>query len=292
VYAAGVADGLKLALFGLHRGSSAEPDALVRRAQRAEEIGLESLWIGDHIALPSNAEPSGGNPADEPRLEAVTALTYMAAVTARVRLAIGVIVLPQRQPVLLAKQLATLDALSKGRLIVGIGVGYVEAELRALGASLADRGARTDEYLAVMRELWSAPAAAFAGRFVSFDEVVQRPRPVQQPHPPIIVGGQSASAYRRTIQHANGWYGFALDLEQTARALAALRDAAGQHERPRHLGELEITITPPGGPVDLQTARRYAELGVHRLAIQPKAMHGSAIDELIAHIADTLVGRV
>src|SRR5579859_391044 len=295
MYASAVTNGLKLALFGLHRGSSADPDTLVRRARRAEEIGLESLWIGDHIALPSNAAATGGDPAEQPRLEAVVALSFMAALTSRVRLGVGVIVLPQRQPVLLAKQLASLDALSKGRLIVGIGVGYVESELSALGASLADRGARTDEYLAAMRALWAAPAASFSGRFVSFDDVVQRPQPVQQPHPPIVVGGQSAAAYRRTLQHANGWYGFDLDVERTALALAELREAAAQHERPAGLGELEITITPPataGRWVDLDTARRYAELGVHRLAIQPHTMDGSAIDELMTHMGDTLVGRV
>ena len=165
---------LKLALFGLHRGSSADPDTLVRRARRAEEIGLESFWVGDHVALPAG---SGDNPAEQPRLEAVVALAYMAAVTRRVRLAIGVIVLPQRQPVLLAKQLSTIDHLSKGRLIVGIGVGYLEPELRALGASLADRGARTDEYLTAMRALWNQPTPSFAGRFVSFEGVIERPRP-------------------------------------------------------------------------------------------------------------------
>jgi probable F420-dependent oxidoreductase len=292
VYASGVTNGLKLAVFGLHRGSSADADTLVRRARRADEIGLESLWIGDHVALPSTSEATGGDAADQPRLEAIVALTFMAALTRRVRLGVGVIVLPQRQPVLLAKQLASLDALSRGRLIVGIGVGYVEAELRALGASLADRAARTDEYLAAMRVLWSAPPASFAGRFVTFDDVVQRPRPVQQPHPPIVVGGQSPAAYRRTIQQANGWYGFNLDVEQTATALAQLRETAGRLERPPELGELEITITPPGGPVDLDTARRYAGVGVHRLAIQPRTMDGSAIDELISHIGDTLIGRV
>jgi alkanesulfonate monooxygenase SsuD/methylene tetrahydromethanopterin reductase-like flavin-dependent oxidoreductase (luciferase family) len=98
-----------------------------------------------------------------------------------VRLAIGVIVLPQRRPVLLAKRLATIDVLWKGRLIVGVGVGYVEPELRALGASLNDRSARTDEYLAAMRAVWDAPTPAFAGRFVSFADVLQRPPPIQQP---------------------------------------------------------------------------------------------------------------
>ena len=280
--------GLKLALFGLHRGSSADPETLVRRAARAETIGFESFWIGDHVALPAG---SVDNPADQPRLEAVVALGYMAAVTRRVRLAIGVIVLPQRQPVLLAKQLSTIDVLSRGRLIVGIGVGYVEPELRALGASLADRGARTDEYLAAMRALWAETTPSFAGRFVSFAGVIERPRPVQRPHPPIVVGGHSPAALGRAVRSGNGWYGWELDLEQTARSLAELREVAGRIERPAGLGELEITITPRGIP-DADTARRYAALGVHRLAIQPPTMDGEAIDELIETIGDTLVGRI
>jgi probable F420-dependent oxidoreductase len=278
---------MNLGLFGLHRGSSAEPDTLTRRARIAEEAGFESLWVGDHIALPLN----GGDPPTQPRLEAVTAITYMAALTSRVRLALGVIVLPQRQPVLLAKQLASIDTLSKGRLTVGIGVGYLEPELRALGASLADRGARTDEYLAAMRALWNEPTPSFKGQFVSFDGVVQRPRPVQRPHPPIVVGGHSPSAYRRAVQTANGWYGWELDLARTTQALAELREVGRRHQRPAELGKLEITITPPGLP-DLDTARRYAEMGVHRLALQPSSMEGSVIDELIATIADRLVGRV
>jgi probable F420-dependent oxidoreductase len=278
---------MKLALFGLHRGSSADPDTLARRAQTAEEAGFESLWVGDHIALPFDA----GDPPTEPRLEAVTAIAHIAALTRRVRLAIGVIVLPQRQPVLLAKQLASIDVLSKGRLIVGIGVGYIEPELQALGASLADRGARTDEYLAAMRALWDEPVPSFAGRFVQFDGVVQRPRPVQRPHPPIVVGGHSPSALRRAVLAGNGWYGWTLDVPETARALEDLREIGRTHSRPPGLGELEITITPPGVP-DIETARRYAELGVHRLAIQPHTMEGSTIDELIAKVGQTLTGRV
>ena len=285
-----MADGLKIALFGLHRGSSAEPDTLVRRARSAEEVGFESLWIGDHVALPA-AETPGGDPPAQSRLEVEVALAYMAALTTRVRLAIGVIVLPQRQPVLLAKQLSTIDVLSKGRLIVGIGVGYLEPELRALGASLAERGARTDEYLAAMRALWDEPIPSFAGRFVSFADVIERPRPVQRPHPPIVIGGHSPAAHRRAIQAGNGWHGWDLDLDQTAQALARLRETASRYGRPAGLGELEITITPRGTP-DLDTARRYADLGVHRLAIQPHTMEGSAIDELITRVGATLVGHV
>jgi probable F420-dependent oxidoreductase len=281
-----MADRLKLGLYGLHRGSSADPDTLVRRAQLAEEAGFESLWVGDHIALP----PVPADPP-QPRLEAVIALAWMAAQTSRVRLCLGVVVLPQRQPVLLAKQLASIDALSKGRLTIGVGVGYVEPELRALGVSLADRAARTDEYLAAMRALWDEPTPSFGGRFVAFEGVIQRPRPVQRPHPPIVVGGESPAAYRRAVQSGNGWYGWDLDLEQTARALAGLHEAAGGYHRPAELGELEITITPRG-EVDVETARRYADLGVHRLAIQPHTMEGSAMDELIASVGETLAGRI
>src|SRR5262249_5321016 len=169
---------LSLALFGLHRGSSADPETLARRARLAEDAGFESFWVGDHIALPVE---DGDNPAREARLEALTVLAHLAALTRRVRLALRAIVMPQRQPVLLAKQLTSIDVLSNGRLIVGIGVGYLEPELKALGASLADRGARTDEYLAAMRALWDEPGPTFEGRFVSFAGLVHRPRPAQRP---------------------------------------------------------------------------------------------------------------
>ena len=282
---------MQIGLFGLHRGSSAQPEVLARRARRAEELGFESLWVGDHIALPAG-DDAGGNMPHQPRLEALTALTFMAAVTQRVRLGVGVIVLPQRQPVLLAKQLASLDALSSGRLIVGLGVGYLETELRALGASLADRGARTDEYLAVMRALWSPEPASFSGRFVEFQNVVQRPQPVQQPHPPIIFGGQSPAALCRTVLNADGWHGFDMDLDATANAIVDLQDATVRYARPPERGQLEVMITPPGGQLSLDTARRYADLGVDRLVIQPERMDGSEIDDLMTQLADTVIGRV
>jgi probable F420-dependent oxidoreductase len=282
-----MADGLKFGLYGLHRGSSAEPGTMARRAKLAEQVGFESLWVGDHIALPDNDD----NPREQPRIEALVALAHLAALTDRIRLGAGVIVLPQRQPVLLAKQLASIDHLSNGRLTVGIGVGYLAPELSALGVPLAERGARTDEYLAAMRVLWAEPEPRFDGRFVAFADVFERPRPVQRPHPPIVVGGQSQAAYRRTIEQGNGWYGWELGVEQTAAALADLAESAKRWERPAELGELEITVTPDALP-DLETARRYADVGVHRLLLQPPTMDGTAIDELIARAADTLIGRI
>ncbi len=280
-----MSSGLNFALYGLHRGSSADPETMVRRARLAEEAGFESLWVGDHIALPVDAP----DPADQPRIEAVVALSFLAAATTRVRLGFGVIVLPQRQPVLLAKQVSSIDALSRGRLIVGVGAGYLEPELRALGVSLAERGARLDEHLAAMRALWEDGTPSFDGRFVSFADVLQRPQPIQRPHPPIVIAGHSAASFRRAVEQGNGWYGWDLGPDETASALDAIRRAAERHERPAALGELEVTITPPG-PVTVEIARRYAEIGVSRLLLQPHTMDGSAMDELITTAGDTLIG--
>ncbi|MGE5335536.1 MAG: TIGR03619 family F420-dependent LLM class oxidoreductase [Nitrososphaerota archaeon] len=279
-----MAGSLKMALFGLHWYRDTDPETIARQAQRAEAAGFESLWVGDHIALPVQGD-------DEPRLEALIALTYLATVTRQIRLGIGVIVLPQRQPVLLAKQLTSIDILSHGRLSVGIGVGHVATEMEALGVPFAERGVRADEYLAAMRALWQESASSFAGRFVAFDGVVEHPRPIQQPNPPIIIGGHAPSSYRRAIQSGNGWYGWELDLAETAQALAQLREAAARYLRPPELGDLEISITPRG-MIDLETARRYAELGVHRLVFLPATMTAAAIDETITQVAETLIGRL
>jgi alkanesulfonate monooxygenase SsuD/methylene tetrahydromethanopterin reductase-like flavin-dependent oxidoreductase (luciferase family) len=142
-----------------------------------------------------------------------------------------------------------------------------------------------------MHSLWDEPVPAFQGRFVEFADVVQRPRPVQRPHPPVVIGGESPSALRRAVLAGDGWYGWELDPDATAKALAELRAAAERHQRPAELGELEITITPPQG-LDLDMARRYADLGVDRLAIVPPTMQGTAIDDLIAWAGDTLAGKV
>jgi probable F420-dependent oxidoreductase len=269
---------MKFGLYGLHRDRNVDPGVLARRARLAEEAGIESLWVGDHIALPAGE----GNP---PRLEAMIALTYLAAVTSRVRLGVGLIVLPQRQPVLLAKQVSSLDVLSGGRLTVAVGAGYVEPELNAMGVKLSERGARTDEYLAAMRALWDA-APSFDGRFVSYSGVVQHPSPVQRPHPPIVVGGHSPAAYRRAVRQGSGWYGWGLDPDETGQALRALGE-----QRPAGLGELEITLTPPGPP-DLDTARRYADAGVDRLIIELEGIDDDKVDDVITSVGENLVGRV
>src|SRR5688572_8041413 len=226
---------MRFGLFSINAYASADPRTLGRLARAAEAAGFESLWAGEHVVLPDpQAPPSPMAPTDA-ILDPVIALTYAAAVTTRVRLGTGIIILPQRNPLVLAKELASLDVLSGGRLTIGIGVGYLEPEFRALGAPFEDRGAVTDEYLGAMRAIWSMDQPAYQGRFVSFAGVQARPRPVQQPSPPIVIGGHTPAAYRRAVTLGNGWYGFALDLEATERAVAGLRRAAERSPRPAEL---------------------------------------------------------
>src|SRR5262249_23749831 len=160
-------------------------------------------------------------------------------------------------------QLTSLDVLSGGRLIAGFGVGYLEAELGALGSALSERGARTDESLAAMRALWDEPVPAFDGRFVSFSGVLQRPLPAQRPHPPVVTGGESSAAYRRASHEGDGWYGWEQTPEQVAQIRTRLRE------------DLEITITPPQG-LDAGLVQAYADAGVDRLVVQPPVATSAA----------------
>jgi probable F420-dependent oxidoreductase len=283
---------MNFGLFSINAYAAAAPRTLARVARAAESAGFDSLWAGEHVVLPDpQAPPSPMAPTDA-ILDPAIALTYAAAVTTRVRLGTGIIILPQRNPLVLAKELASLDVLSGGRLIFGIGVGYLEPEFRALGAPFADRGAVTDEYLAAMRAVWSQAKPAYRGRFVSFADVQAHPHPVQKPHPPIVVGGRTGVAFRRAIQHGNGWYGFALDLDGTRRALDGLHEAAARHNRPTTLGDLEISITPGRGvTVDRATCERYAALGVHRLILMPSTrLDADGLECYVETVGKELVG--
>ena len=231
-------------------------------------------------------------PPEQPRLEAMTALSYLAAITSRVRLGVGVIVMPQRHPLLLAKQLTTVDVLSNGRLIFGIGVGYVPAELEALGASMADRGARTDEYLAAIRAVWDERAPSFSGRVRWLVRPDAAPAADPAAGPPVVVGGRSTAAYRRALRLAHGFFGHNWTLEDTASVLEEIRELSRQVERPAELGELEITITPRE-EIDVDMARRYADLGVHRLALLPRDLDSPTFaEELIERVGEAVIGRV
>src|SRR5207245_10086115 len=220
-------------------------DAAARLGRAAEAAGFDSLWVADHVVLPDPPSPERPMPPDQRLLDPIVALTFLAAHTTRILLGTGVIILPQRQALVLATQLPSLDVLSNGRLVFGLGVGWCEPEMRSVGVSFPDRGRIADEYLAAMRAVWSKAKPAHQGPYVSFDGVQAMPRPVQSPIP-IVVGGRTPPAYRRAVTQGHGWYGFGLDLAETQKSVSALRDAAKLSSRPAELGPLEVSITPPG----------------------------------------------
>ena len=260
--------------FGLHSvnlHSCSYPDAAARVGRAAEAAGFESLWVADHVVLPD--PPVSGRPMapDQRLLDPIVALTFLAAHTTRIRLATGVIILPQRQALVLAKQLASLDVLSNGRLIFGLGVGWCEPEMRSVGAPFAERGRVADDYLAAMRAVWSQPKPSYRGPYVSFDGVQAMPRPVQTPTPEIVVGGRTTPAFRRAVTQGHGWYGFGIDVSETQKLMDGLREAGKKHSRPAGLGRLEISVTPPGYDVpDKATRDAYAAAGVDRLILRPR----------------------
>jgi probable F420-dependent oxidoreductase len=256
---------MKIGVCSANSGPYTTRDGLVSLARLAESAGLESIWVSEHLVVADpRRRPSPMDPGD-PILGPVASLAFLAGLTRTVRLGTGVVVLPLRNPLILAKELATVDVLSRGRLIFGVGVGYVEQEFRALNVSFARRGARIEDSIAAIEAIWTQEHPAFAGATFSFDGVQAHPRPARRP--PLVMGGYAPAVMRRTVRIADGWYGWGLDLEATASRIETLRETATRVERSAGLGELELTITPPGD-VDPATAARYEELGVHRLNLQ------------------------
>jgi probable F420-dependent oxidoreductase len=234
----------------------------------AEGLGYDSLWTAEHIVLQDLPPGETPRPGTMPFLDSIAALGFLAGHTRSMKLATGVLLLPQHNPLLLAKQLASVDVLSGGRLIVGIGVGGVEQEARAMASPMSERGARANDYLNAMIALWTMPHPTYSGRHVSFEGINAYPRPAQQPYPPIVIGGRSEGAMRRTVRYAAGWYGYAMTVDQTREQLAMLAAARQRYARPAALGDIEITIHPRE-PITPETIHAYEELGVSRLVLTP-----------------------
>ena len=272
---------MKFGLFGINTGTCAVPGTAAAVARAAEGAGFESVWTGEHIVLPDPQAPPSPVPAEAPFIDSAIALAYVAAHTTRIKLGTGIIILPQRNPVVLAKELASVDVLSGGRLLFGIGIGYLKPEFEAIGAPFDHKGPRSEEFLAAMIALWTMEKPQYRGRFVSFSGINAMPRPVQKPHPEIIFGGHSKEAYSRAARLAKGWFGFAQDLEGTAKCIEGLRAACKQAGR--RFEELEVSITPRGR-VDLDTARRFADLGVHRLVLLQR---GRNEQDVLKFVSDT-----
>lgn len=282
---------MKFGFFGINMNVCSNPEAAARVAQAAEAAGFESVWTGEHVVLPDPQAPPSPLPPLYPLLDPAVALAFIAAHTKTVKLGTGIIILPQRNPLVLAKELASVDVVSGGRLIFGLGIGYLKAEFDALGAPFDQKGPRSMDYLQAMKAVWTQEKPAYQGQFAAFHDIQARPQPVQKPHPPVVIGGHTKEAFRRAVQYGNGWYGFALDLAATEKCLTGLKEAAQQVQRPTELGALEISITP-GPQLDLEMAKRYADLGVHRLIPFRRGKTEQELLDFISQTRDALIGRV
>lgn len=259
---------MRIGLFGINMHDLAGPGALAAVARHAEAAGIESLWAGEHQVFPTAPLARQLQSPTDPILDPLLALTFAAAVTERLVLATGILLLPLRHPVTLAKELATLDVLSAGRLVVGVGIGYLDVELAALGVSARERVPRAVEHLAAMRALWSMPEPHFEGRYVRFEGVDAYPRPLRPGGPPVVFGGHAPGALQRAARYGDGWYGFLLDPAGAATAvneLARLVDV----ERGPSASHFEITVTP-SAPLDEEAVEAYTAAGVDRVAVWPQ----------------------
>lgn len=249
--------------------------ALVDMASRADELGFDSVWVHDHVFNVGHVlDRIGGRPYYEP----MTFLSFVAARTRRVRLGTSVLVLPYHNPVRLAKAAATLDVLCGGRLVMGVGVGLIEKEMQAMGTPFAERGAYTDEAIAVMRALWAAEEPRFAGKYYRFEGMKFSPRPLQTPSIPLVIGGVSRAAIRRAARLGDGWQPLGLSPEALGQGIASLRDEARACGRDAAKIPVSIAMTLAAAragrhalgtaPSEIvKNARAYADVGVDTLII-------------------------
>lgn len=266
--------------------------ALKKVAAAAEALGFDSVLIGDHIVIPKKItspwpydEYVGGKTpyavyTDMVWFDPFDTMAFLAAVTERVRLGISVVIVPYRHPFDVARRVATIDVLSGGRFVLGVGVGWLEDEFRLLGIPFAKRGARTREYVAMMQALWTQDAPRFSGDFVELHEDVNvLPRPIQKPHPPIWVGGESTPALRRVAAFGNGWHcGLVLPerIPGLLDRIRALMDEAG-----RDFSELEITALAASDRTRAHEIDAYRAAGVDVLYMLPLSDDAEAvIDEM------------
>lgn len=289
---------MKFGIAFANTGPFAEAKGAVEFARAAEAAGFESIWTVEHVIVPSDYQstypysPTGKMPGPEesPIPAPLVWLSFVAAATERIRLATGILILPQRNPVVLAKELATLDAMSGGRLDLGIGVGWLEEEFEAIGVPFADRGARTDDHIAALRALWTQDKATYHGEFTSFTDCILRPRP-KQATIPIHVGGHSPAAARRAGRLGDGFFpgrGEHDDLRTLFDIMRATAVDAG-----RDPDAIELTAGGLGavGEQALDEVAALAELGVGRV-ILPAFLFWRDPAADLARYAEDVIARV
>lgn len=253
----------------------------VDATEEAERLGYESVWLPEHLVLPvrMSRSPHPGEehppvPPTTPVFEAFAYLAFLAGRTRRLRLGTHVYNLGLRHPFISARAVQTLDVLSGGRVEFGIGASWLEEEWRAIGLDFASRGRRVDEAIEVCKRLWTEPEVAHDGEFFRFDAVAFEPKPLQQPWPPILIGGESGAALRRAARAGDGWIGMGHTFESAAGRITRLRELRGEYGR--DTASFQICL---GGPVTgADDVGRWEELGVTRLVVSPWRRSPDAVD--------------
>jgi len=226
----------------------ATPDIIRRTAVRAEQLGYDSVWVSDHVVVPNVYVARFGAAMYDPLIT----LAVVAGATSRVRLGTTVLIVPYRNPVVTAKMVSSLDALSGGRFVLGIGAGWVAEESAMLGVPFEERGPMTDEYMAAMRELWTSPAPSFAGKYTQFNQLHFEPKPVQKPHPPVWVGGHARASLRRAAEIGAAWHPINRPVEELRAGRAELQqlcEARGRTVAPAVTLRNDVRVLRPGEPV-------------------------------------------
>jgi len=287
---------MKLGVMFANGGSLAYPELLAVLATAADEFGFESIWSVEHVLVPVGYRTpypyneTGKMPGGEgvPISDPIVCLAFAAALTKRVRLGTGVLILPQRHPAYVAKEIATVDVLSHGRAILGVGIGWLREEFEALGVPFADRAARAEESVRAIRSLWRPPPEPFEGHFYRWGPVESNPKPVQPGGVPIVVGGHSPAAARRAARCGNGFFPVARDEAALRKLLAVLRDECERIGRDP--AEVEISA---GAPVPLteEAIRRHEAMGVSRLLIPPPAYDPDGLRRGLQEIAVRFIAR-
>src|SRR5215831_7983469 len=261
-----------------HFGSFAREEAanrIVTVAEAAEALGYSTVWAIDHLVLPAKVE--GGyafNPLD-PFLEPITVLGALALRTSRIKLGTAVLVLPYRHPIYTAKALATVDVLSGGRLVVGVGAGWMEPEFTALGVPIAERGSRTNETIDILKALWTQDVPSYNGRHFQFSNIKFVPQPTQKPRPPILVGGMTKGALQRVARRGDGWIALGKGPEDLKAPLDTLRELttkAGRKLEDLHLSMLPISASSLEQVI--KDVPHYSELGFHHLYLSCRTWTG------------------
>ena len=278
--------------FGVHlvaAGKMIEGEKIARVARRAEELGYDSLWVSDHIVFPTQLRspypysPDGKLPLDpaNPLLEPFTVLSYAAAVTKTIKLGTSVVIIPYRDPLVTAKIVSSLDVLSGGRFIFGVGVGWLDEEFRVLRQNLRDRAAQTREALLAMQACWTQDDPEFHGKFFDFSGIKFAPKPRQKPHPPIWFGGNSMPALKRAVELGNGWHAVWQTPEEVAEKTAILRNLSAKAGK--NFANFALTINVNNRvPLTVENVKKYEAVGVSMMFI-PRSFQAD-VDTMIENM--------